>query len=107
MTAWPEDPVALVQEACADCRIDPERSERDGAVLLMLAMYNITGSLDWGQGWASAIASALGRGGALSPTRAQLVLYRQQMAECPWALSDVAGADPVLLSDLAGALTQR
>lgn len=95
----------LVGEACADCRIDPERSERDGAVLLMLAMYNITGSLDWGSGWASAITSALERNGALAPTRAQLVLYREQMAECPWVFSNVAGADPVLLSDLAGALT--
>lgn len=91
---------ALVREACEDSPLDRKRPERDNVVLLMLALYNITGSLDWPGDWLSAVSSAFVEAKAALPSRSTLSWYRNQLRDDPAKFENIKGVDPQLIEDL-------
>ncbi len=90
----------LVREALDDCPIDAERPEGESAVLLMLAMYNIAGTMEWCGDWASAVTSAFVWAGAKPPKRSSVRWYRMQLVSDPERFLGIHGVDAVLVNDL-------
>lgn len=93
-------PQGLVAEACEDAPVDPARNKRANVVLLLLALYNITGTLSWPGGWTAEVIVAFERAGFEPPTTPSLRWFRKQLRDDPRQFVDVVGADPQLIQDL-------
>lgn len=100
MIAWREDYEALVAEAAADSPIDPRRTKGDNVVLLLLSMLNISGTLEWGNGWVAPVLDAFHQAGVEPPSKPSLCWYRLRLSQEPELFADVEGVDPCLLGDL-------
>lgn len=92
---------ALVAEAIADAPIDLTWNQRECVVGVMLAMFNITGTMKFPRGWVRAVMLAFDAAGhPVRPTPASLRWYRRQIQNEPTLFAEVWGADPRLIQDL-------
>lgn len=92
---------ALVAEALVDAPIDVTANQRECIVLLMLALFNITGSMSFPRGWVRALILAFNASNhPVRPTPASLRWYRLQLQNEPQTFASVWGADPKLIEDL-------
>lgn len=101
MTAWTEDPAAVVAEAAADARIDRSRPDRERIVLLLLAIFNITGRLEPDDAWVKPVRTVFDRIGAEPPEPATVRWYIEKLVAEPKRFADIRGADMWLIDDLA------
>lgn len=101
MTAWCEDPGAVVAEAAADAPIDRSRPQRESIVLLLLGVLNITGRLEPDDAWAEPVRQAFERAGAEPPEAETIRWYIEKLIAEPKRFADVRGADMALIDDLA------
>lgn len=91
----------LVAEAIADSPIDITWNQRESVVNLMLATFNITGTMAFPRGWVRAMMLAFEAAGhPHCPTPSSLRWYRRQLQDEPQTFATVWGADPRLIQDL-------
>lgn len=90
---------ALVAEALADCRLQPEASQRWNATRILWALYRLTGTMNWPRGWVRSCMLALGNAGAWVPTAAVLRWYRIRMMDVPEQFASSC-PDHLLIEDL-------
>lgn len=91
----------LVAEAVADSPIVLTCNQRECVVGLMLAMFNITGTMAFPRGWVRAVMLAFDAAGhPARPTPSSLRWYRRQLQNEPTTFAGVWGADARLIQDL-------
>lgn len=91
---------ALVKEASRDCPLNPARPERHNAVLLLLAMFNIAGTLSFKRGWARSAMIAFDEAGCRRPSSGVIRWYRSSLRDDPFEFAHIPGVDPTLLQDI-------
>jgi hypothetical protein len=92
---------ALVAEAIADSPIEITWNQRECVVNLLLAMFNITGSMAFPRGWVRSVMLAFDAAEhPVPPTPSSLRWYRRQLQNEPQTFAGVWGADPRLIQDL-------
>jgi hypothetical protein len=92
----------LVAEAIADWPIDVTWNQRECVVGVLLAMFNITGSMAFPRGWVRSVMLAFDAAGhSLPPTPCSLRWYRRKLQHEPEAFAEVYGVNPQLIEDLA------
>jgi len=90
----------LVVEAAVDAPLDPSASLRKNLVLLLMAMFAITGSIRWPGGWIRAVQEEFLRAGCSIPTPASIRWLRNHLQDDPASFAVFPEVDPELLRDL-------
>ncbi|MEM7470975.1 MAG: hypothetical protein AAF340_06430 [Pseudomonadota bacterium] len=95
----------LVAEAIADLAatghpLDPKNSQASDALRLILAMYAITGTMNFARGWVRSAMVALAGARGVMPSAKVVRWYKSNLASDPTAALDLPGVDNELIQDL-------
>lgn len=95
----------LVAEAVADLDaagnpICSENPQNHDAIRLLLAMYAITGSMNFKRGWVRSTMVALTDGRGTMPSAKVMRWYKSNLVSDPMRAMEVPGVNPDLLNDL-------
>ncbi len=91
----------LLAEVCTDNPINPEGTQRDEVVLVLLAAANIVGGLNLPRGWVRATILAFEAARHPTPPSSNsLRWYRARLMAEPEMFREVRGADPEVMTDL-------
>ncbi len=87
----------LVDDAAARVELRPDLSGRSNIVRMMLAMYELDGSLCWRRGWSDRLREVFAYRGLSVPSGKVLRWYRSKLSECPMMFSHCPLVDAALL----------
>lgn len=97
--AWNSRAMArkLVDDAAARVDLHPDLSGRSNVVRLMLAMYELDGSLCWRRGWTDRVREVLADAGVAVPSGKVLRWYRSKLSENPMMFAHCPQVDVAML----------
>jgi hypothetical protein len=96
---------ALVAEAAADLAaagygLSPDHFIRHNVVRLLVAMFAITGTMDFRRGWVRSVMLALDEAGCTHSTQVTLRWFRSNLVRDPEQFAGVPGLDAEAFADI-------
>jgi hypothetical protein len=97
--AWNSRAMArkLVDDAAARVELRPDLSGRSNIIRMMLAMYELDGSLCWRRGWTDHLRDLFTERDLPVPSGKVLRWYRSKLADCPMMFAHCPMVDAAAL----------